>query len=72
MIVWLKERGINPPSIQGYTENGFTQETEDRILKASEEARKGVGISKGYDSAEAFLADLHREESEINRGSNGD
>jgi predicted HTH domain antitoxin len=61
MIVWLKERGINTPSIQGYSENGFTQDTEERILKAAEEARSEVNVSKRYDSAEEFLADLHQE-----------
>ena len=31
MIVWLKENGFNPPSIQGYTENGFTKYFQGRI-----------------------------------------
>jgi len=61
MIVWLKENGINPPSIQGYSENGFTPEFERRIDVASEEAKKGIGLSPAFDNADDLLSYLHKE-----------
>lgn len=61
MIVWLKKNGINPPSIQGYSKNGFTQEFEKELDKVTEEAEKGIGLSKGFDNVEEFLEDLNKE-----------
>ena len=40
------------------TENGFTLEEELEILKASEEARKGINVTKAM-SGEEFIKYLH-------------
>lgn len=63
MIVWLKENGINPPSIQGYSENGFTQETEKAIDIASDEARRGIGLSPAFDNMEDAISYLKSQSS---------
>lgn len=36
------------------TENGFTQEEEDKILRAASEAEKGINVSKKYKDDEAI------------------
>ena len=65
-IVWLKENGFNPPSIQGYSENGFTQEFEDELDRVTEEAEKGIGLSPAFDNADDLLAHLHKESEKEN------
>ena len=72
MIVLLKENGINLPSIQAYSENGFTQETEDAIDIASDEARRGRGLSREFGSMKEFLEDLNKESSEYKDEKNED
>ena len=69
-IVWLKENGYNPPSIQGYSENGFTQETENAIDIASDEAEKGIGLSPGFDNVTDLLEYLHKEANKENSNGN--
>lgn len=69
-IVWLKENGYNPPSIQGYSENGFPQETEDEIDSVMEEVENGIGLSRGFDNVEEFLKDLHKEAAKHSNGEN--
>ncbi|MBC8147886.1 MAG: hypothetical protein H8E98_07885 [Bacteroidetes bacterium] len=69
-IVWLKENGFNPPSIQGYSENGFTPELENRIDIASKEASMGVGLSPAFDNTEDLLEYLHKESDKENSNEN--
>ena len=42
------------------TENGMTLEQELEILKASEEAKKGVNVSGPFDSAEDLIKELNK------------
>ncbi len=42
------------------TENGMTLEQELAILKASEEAKKGIGISESFDSPEELIKELKK------------
>ena len=60
-IVWLKENGFNPPSIQGYSENGFTPELENRIDIAAEEASRGIGLSPAFHNVEDLIEHLNKE-----------
>lgn len=41
------------------TENGLTIQQEREILKASEEAKKGINVSGPFDTTEELLAHLH-------------
>lgn len=42
------------------TENGLTVEQEREILKASEEAKRGINVEGPFDSAEDFINSLKK------------
>jgi len=53
--VFLKQVSIRKGMpFQTLTENGLTEKEEDEILKASEEARKGINVSPAMDAKDAL------------------
>lgn len=48
------------------TENGLTEEEEEEILQASEEASRGVNVSPLFSSAKEAIAYLHKEAARYN------
>lgn len=53
--IYLKQIVINKGiPFQLLTENGLTVQQENEILKASEEAKKGIGVTKAMDADEAI------------------
>lgn len=42
------------------TENGLTIEQEQEIIKASEEAKRGVNVSGPFSTAEALIKELNK------------
>lgn len=66
-IMWLKARNINPPAIQGYTENAFTPDEEKEVLQAAIEAKQGIGLSQTFDNAEDAIAYLNQEAKKYNK-----
>ncbi len=65
-IEWLKANGVNPPSIQAYSENGFTPEFEKRIEEASIEAEDENNLSPAFDNVKDAIAWLNEEARKIN------
>ena len=62
--VYLKritlDGGIPFPVNQRLTVNGFTPEFEEEVLKASREAKMGIGLSRAYDNVEELIDDLNK------------
>lgn len=53
--IYLKQIVINKGiPFQLLTENGLTVQQENEILKASEEAKKGIGVTKAKEADEAI------------------
>ena len=53
--IYLKQIVINKGiPFQLLTENGLTVQQENEILKASEEAKKGIGVTKAMSPKEAI------------------
>jgi DNA-damage-inducible protein J len=53
--IYLKQIVINEGiPFKLLTENGLTIQQENEILKASEEAEKGIGVTKAMDADEAI------------------
>lgn len=42
-----------------YTENGYTIQEEQEILKSAEEAKKGVNVSRYFDSVDEMFKELN-------------
>jgi len=42
------------------TENGLTIQQEQEILKASEEAKRGINVSGPFDNAKDFINELNK------------
>ncbi len=53
--------GIPFPLNPNLTVNGFTPEFEAEVLKASEEADQGIGMSGPFDNAKDMIDYLHKE-----------